>query len=100
LGLRLQITRTTPRRRITLQCSQIGRTLERTFHLVVPLDHLTQPGHFRIAQVAHACVRADARLRENAHRVAGTDAEDVRQCVLDFLVARQIHTCNTSHASP
>src|SRR2546430_7083238 len=31
LGLRLQITRTTPRRRITLQCSQIGRTLERTF---------------------------------------------------------------------
>jgi hypothetical protein len=31
LGLRLQITRNTPRRRTTLQCSQIGRTLERTF---------------------------------------------------------------------
>jgi len=31
LGLRLQITRTTPRRRMTLQCSQIGLTLERTF---------------------------------------------------------------------
>jgi hypothetical protein len=25
------MTRTTPRRRITLQCSQIGLTLERTF---------------------------------------------------------------------
>jgi hypothetical protein len=32
LGVRLQITRTTPRRRITLQCSQIGLTLVRTFN--------------------------------------------------------------------
>ena len=31
LGLRLQITRTTPRRRTILQCSQIGLTLLRTF---------------------------------------------------------------------
>jgi len=31
LGLRLQITRITPRRLITLQCSQIGLTLVRTF---------------------------------------------------------------------
>ena len=31
LGFRLQITRTTPCRRITLQCSQIGLTLDRTF---------------------------------------------------------------------
>jgi hypothetical protein len=32
LGVRVQMTRTTPRRRITLQCSQIGLTLERTFN--------------------------------------------------------------------
>jgi len=32
LGLRLQITRITPRRVTTLQCSQMGRTLERTFN--------------------------------------------------------------------
>src|SRR5689334_7848707 len=31
LGLRLQMTRTTPCRLMTLQCSQIGLTLERTF---------------------------------------------------------------------
>ena len=31
LGLRLQMTRTTPCRLTTLQCSQIGLTLERTF---------------------------------------------------------------------
>ena len=30
-GLRLQITRTTPRRLMILQCSQIRFTLERTF---------------------------------------------------------------------
>jgi hypothetical protein len=30
--LRLQITRMTPRRVTTLQCSQMGRTLERTFN--------------------------------------------------------------------
>src|SRR5438309_10396818 len=32
LGFRLQMTRITPRRLITLQCSQIGLTLERTFN--------------------------------------------------------------------
>src|SRR6266576_5483660 len=32
LGLRLQITRMTPRRVTTLQCSQMGRTLDRTFN--------------------------------------------------------------------
>src|SRR5258706_3914875 len=32
LGLRLQITRMTPRRVMTLQCSQMGLTLERTFN--------------------------------------------------------------------
>src|SRR3972149_4217342 len=31
LGLRLQMTNVTPRRRTTLQCSQMGFTLERTF---------------------------------------------------------------------
>jgi len=31
-GLRLQITRVTPLRRITLQYSQMGFTLERTFN--------------------------------------------------------------------
>jgi hypothetical protein len=31
LGFRLQMTRTTPRRLITLQCSQIGLTLVLTF---------------------------------------------------------------------
>src|SRR2546430_735461 len=36
LGLRLQITRITPRRLTTLQCSQIGRTLERTFNGASP----------------------------------------------------------------
>jgi len=34
LGLRLQMTRITPRRLITLQCSQIGLTLARTFNAV------------------------------------------------------------------
>jgi hypothetical protein len=36
LGLRLQITRITPRRLITLQCSQIGLTLVRTFKRHAP----------------------------------------------------------------
>jgi len=53
-----------------------------------------------VAQIAHPRVRADAGLREDANRVAGADAEDVRKRVLDFFVARQIHACDTSHASP
>src|SRR6266702_458464 len=36
LGLRLQMTRITPRRLITLQCSQIGLTLVRTFKRAAP----------------------------------------------------------------
>src|SRR2546427_8252455 len=36
LGLRLQMTRMTPRRLITLQCSQIGLTLVRTFKRHAP----------------------------------------------------------------
>jgi len=36
LGLRLQMTRMTPRRLITLQCSQIGLTLVRTFTTAAP----------------------------------------------------------------
>jgi hypothetical protein len=35
-GFRLQMTRTTPRRRITLQCSQMGLTLARTFMEYTP----------------------------------------------------------------
>src|SRR6266550_1042099 len=73
---------------------------KRAFDLVVSFDHLAQPGDFGVPQVAHARVRTDARLRENLDRVAGTDAEDVRKRVLDLFVARQIHACDTSHASP
>ena len=73
---------------------------ECTFYFIVPLDHLTQPRHLGVPQIAHARVGTDARLREDANRIAGTDAEDVRKCVLDFFVARQIHACYTSHASP
>src|SRR5882672_8506408 len=62
---------------------------ERAFDLVVPFDHLAQPGDFGVPQIAHARVRADARLREDANRVAGTDTEDVRKCVLDLFIARQ-----------
>jgi hypothetical protein len=45
LGLRLQITRITPRRVTTLQCSQMGRTLERTFNglLRKSEDFLAEP---------------------------------------------------------
>jgi hypothetical protein len=35
LGLRLQMMRVTPARLTTLQCSQIGLTLERTFTLLL-----------------------------------------------------------------
>jgi hypothetical protein len=36
LALRLQMTRTTPRRLMTRQCSQIGLTLVLTFTLAAP----------------------------------------------------------------
>src|SRR2546421_5892448 len=42
LGLRLQMTRITPRRLITLQCSQIGLTLVRTFNAVGSGKNLVQ----------------------------------------------------------
>src|SRR3989442_836764 len=70
---------------------------QRAFHLVVALDHLPQPGHLRVAEIAHPRVRVHPRLRENLLRVAGTDAEDVRQGVLDFLLARQVDACNACH---
>src|SRR6266516_3940718 len=66
---------------------------------VIERDYKVE-GDFGVPQITHARVRADARLRENLDRIAGTDAEDVRKCVLDFFVARQIHACDTSHASP
>src|SRR5206468_1692255 len=40
------------------------------------------------------------RLRKDLLRVLGADAVDVRKGVLDFLVPRQIHTCNACHALP
>src|SRR2546425_5139708 len=57
------MTRTTPRRRITLQCSQIGRTLERTF---------TGPSPKKVSSSAVNNRRArklpqGARLRRDPH---------------------------------
>src|SRR6266849_3440317 len=56
LGLRLQMTRMTPRRLITLQCSQIGLTLVRTFKRRTPqlgqhplLAGLSKPQKDRLA---------------------------------------------------
>jgi hypothetical protein len=57
LGLRLQMMRTTPCRLTTLQCSQIGFTLERTFTLLsgagygladqyTPMGEVMQGGDF------------------------------------------------------
>src|SRR5207245_1769541 len=40
------------------------------------------------------------RLRENLLRVRGADPEDVRESVLDFLVARQIHARYACHSLP
>src|SRR5205823_1353240 len=45
-------------------------------------------------------VGVDTRLREDFLRVVGADAVNVREGVLDFLVARQIHARNACHALP
>src|SRR6185503_930463 len=73
---------------------------QRTFDLVVALDHLTQACDFGVTQVPHARIGADARLRQNPARVVLTDAEDVRKRVLNFLVAWQVHAGDTGHALP
>src|SRR5213594_2813568 len=73
---------------------------QRALDLVVPLNHLPQACHLGVAQVAHSRVRTDPRLGENLLRVRGSDAEDIRKGVLDFLVARQIHARNTCHSLP
>src|SRR5437588_823548 len=55
---------------------------------------------FFFPQIAHPRVRAHPRLREDLLRVVGADAVNVREGVLDFLVARQIHARNACHVLP
>src|SRR5512143_1299348 len=76
-----------------------GLGAQRALDLVVPLDDLPQPRDFSVAQVAHARVGAHPGLHQNLLRVAATDAEDVRQRVGDFLVARQVNSGDACHAS-
>src|SRR5205823_14472921 len=78
---------------------QVHRNLgaQGPFDLVVPLDHLPQPSDLGMSEVAHPRVRADPGLSEHLARVVGADTEDVRESVLDFLVAWQIDARNTCH---
>src|SRR5574341_92542 len=73
---------------------------QRALDLVVPLDDLPQARACRVAQVPRAHVRADPRLRENLSRVTRADAENVRQGILDLLVARQVHASDAGHRLP
>src|SRR5688572_4639830 len=73
---------------------------QRAFDLVIALDHLAQASYFGVAQIPNACIRADARLRQNPPGVVRPDAEDVWKRVLNFLVAWQVHAGDTSHALP
>ena len=64
------------------------------------LDQLPEPGDFRVRQIAHPRVGADAGLGEDPVARGAADAEDVRQGDLDPLLARKIDACNTCHDQP
>src|SRR6476661_5683915 len=50
---------------------------ERALHLHRALDHLAEPGHLGVRQIADPGVRVDARLAQDAAAGGTTDAEDV-----------------------
>jgi hypothetical protein len=55
---------------------------------------------FRVPPMRAPALRTHARLRENLLRVARTDAVDVRESVLNFLVAREVYAGDAGHALP
>src|SRR4029077_3353065 len=72
LGLRLQMMRTTPCRLMTLQCSQIGLTLERTFTRFSPgavceIARKLTGGQAQTQAGQQEGPRAAARRRSGAH---------------------------------
>src|SRR5262245_49849432 len=70
---------------------------ERTFDLVIALDHAADLVDIRIGEIANAQRRIDASLLKNLGGRVTADAVDVRQSDLDLLIAREIDARNTSH---
>src|SRR6188472_2246099 len=73
---------------------------EGSFHLDRTLDHLAKARHFRVRKIAHAGIRIDAGLTQNAAAGGPTDSENVGKGNLDPLLAREIHASNTCHDQP
>jgi hypothetical protein len=65
--------------------------------LEIVLDPVAQGDELLVAQVLDAGVRVDPGSREGLARAGPTDSEDVGQCDLDALLAREVHSNKTCH---
>src|SRR5690554_1924420 len=70
-----------------------------TLDLVLLLHHATEAGDLGFRQVLDPGVRADLGLDQNLLGTGESDAVDVRQGVLNALVAWKIHSGYTCHLS-
>src|SRR3954454_17819295 len=74
--------------------TEVTLDLEVGFDLVAELDQL------RVAQLVDAGVRVDPGRGQHVLGAGSADAEDVGECDLDALVAREVHTNEACHGGP
>ena len=67
-------------------------TAQVTFDLEVVVDPVAQLDELLVNEVLHAGVRVDPGGRESLLRAGPTNSEDVGQCDLDALLAREVHS--------
>src|SRR4051794_28586150 len=73
---------------------------ERALDLNRSFDHLPQPRHLSIGEVAHARVRIPPGFAENPAAGGATDTKDVGEGDLHPLLAREIDAGDTCHDQP
>jgi hypothetical protein len=83
-----------PRRTRSRPCGGCPRhlTAQVTFDLEVVVDPVTQLDEVGVGEVLDAGVRVDPGGREGLLRAGATHSEDVGQCDLDALLAREVHS--------
>src|SRR5262245_49060250 len=72
-------------------------TAKVALNLVAAVDDVAQAIDLLLGQVTDPGIRVDVRLGEDLLAGWQTDAEDIGQCDLDPLFARDVDACDTCH---
>src|SRR5262245_27207401 len=71
---------------------------QRTFDLIVALDHTADLVDVRVGEITHAERRIDPSLLNDLRRVLAADPIDVRKTDLELFVARKVDASNKCHS--